>query len=196
MSPLYDKVLETLLFKDTNITKGYVFEDEFDVFFSGTYSLLLTFEPNKSELQKIFGDFACWNTRKNIPCGTYKDYELSWVIKSDDGYEVNGKSTPFIRQGGSLGKTWNEGIGLPFLKPEHYTLEVTFITDLSELSHLKPKIKIHPRGAFGAKSLPSALMSYIELGYLFSVLICYPLIVIITLLILYKTITRPLRTDP
>ena len=188
ISAVHEKVLETLLLKDTKVVEGYFFEGEFDVLFAGKYPLSLSFEREKPELEKVFGKFACWNTTKNIPCGTYKNYEILWVISSDDGDEITGKSTPLIRQGGSLGRTWDVGIGLPVLKSKHYKIEVSFITDLSELSHLTPKIKIHPIGS--GKSLPSALTSFIELAYIFSIFVFYPLIVIISLLILYRSIPR------
>ena len=82
-----------------------------------------------------------------------------WVFTSDEGIEVKGKSTPYLQHGGSLGRRWDEGIGLPILKSGVYNLKVMFNSDLSELSHLNPQIKISP-GGVGVKNFASPLQSY------------------------------------
>ncbi|MFD2176025.1 hypothetical protein [Veronia pacifica] len=179
------KIWESPLKKDTEVKKGYIFESELQVLISGKYSLFVTFDSSIAELQKVFGEFGCWNRHKKAPCGTYKDYEIHWTFTSNKGVEVKGKSTPHIQQGGSLGQRWKEGIGLPVLTSGVYTLKVRFNSDFSQLSHLNPQIELSP-GGMGAKTYASSLQANISIFYVATTLVCYFLLSIILLLIIYR----------
>lgn len=191
---IYEKAFKSPLIKDTEITKGYEFEDELDVFISGKYSLSLTFfrlNRKDTELLNFFGDYFCWHPKRSTPCTNFKDYEISWVFTSDEGNEIKGQATPYIRQGRSKGQRWSEGIGIPVLKSGHYNLKVKFNSDFSELSYLSPQLKLS-QGGSGSKTVASTLHSYISIVYVLSTVVLYPLIAIIFILIIFKTITSQL----
>ncbi len=142
---------------------------EFWVLLPGAYQLEIVFDteqPNADQrLKTALGEFACWDTKNNSPCGEYAPYSIRWEVRSGNKVVASGVGTERTR-GGHLGGNRSRQLGLMDLPVGHLRLHAIAESPLSQLSDLNPRLVISG-GTGSAKSVQSDFVAYIFMFWAF-----------------------------
>ncbi len=148
---------------------------DFWVLLPGAYHLELVFDttqPNAHQrLKSALGDFACWDTKANSPCGEHLPYLIRWEIRSGSEVVVSGVGTERTR-GGHLGGCWGRQLGIIELPAGHLTLHAIAESPLSQLSDLNPRLII-TGGTGAAKSVQSPFVATVWMFWVLGRLILW-----------------------
>jgi len=141
----------------------------------GAYQLELVFDttqPNAHQrLKTALGEFACWDTKSNSPCGEHLPYSIQWEIRSGNEVIASGVGTEHTR-GGHLGSSWGRQLGSMKLPAGRLTLHAVAEGPLPQLSDLSPRLVISG-GTGAAKTVQSPFVAYVWMFWVLGRLILW-----------------------